>query len=40
VVNRAYIIDKGLLIAEGEPWQVLENPQVRQVYLGDHFKMI
>jgi lipopolysaccharide export system ATP-binding protein len=40
LVNRAYIIDKGLLIAEGEPWQVLENPQVRQVYLGDHFKMI
>ncbi len=39
VVNRAYIIDKGLLIAEGEPWQVLENPKVRQVYLGEHFKI-
>lgn len=37
VVNRAYIISHGQVIAAGEPEQVLEHPKVRQVYLGDHF---
>ncbi len=37
VVNRAYIISHGQVIAAGEPEQVLEHPQVRQVYLGDQF---
>ncbi|GAB6067043.1 LPS export ABC transporter ATP-binding protein [Methylothermus subterraneus] len=39
VVNRAYIISHGRVIAQGEPRQVLENPKVRQVYLGEHFNL-
>ncbi len=37
VVNRAYIISDGQVIAAGKPEQVLGHPKVRQVYLGDHF---
>ncbi len=39
VVNRAYIISHGRVLAQGEPEQVLGHPQVRQVYLGDHFNL-
>ncbi|MCX8049318.1 MAG: LPS export ABC transporter ATP-binding protein [Methylohalobius sp.] len=39
VVNRAYIIDRGRVIAAGKPEQILMHPTVRQVYLGDHFSL-
>ncbi|MFN3918818.1 MAG: LPS export ABC transporter ATP-binding protein [Methylohalobius sp.] len=39
IVNRAYIISHGRVLAQGEPAQVLSHPQVRQVYLGDHFSL-
>lgn len=39
VVNRAYIISHGRVLAQGETEQVLGHPQVRQVYLGDHFNL-
>ncbi|WP_022946981.1 LPS export ABC transporter ATP-binding protein [Methylohalobius crimeensis] len=39
VCERAYIISQGELIAAGDPDQLLEHPQVRQVYLGDHFHL-
>jgi lipopolysaccharide export system ATP-binding protein len=37
--DRAYIVSDGSLIAAGSPEQVLENQQVREVYLGEHFKL-
>ncbi len=39
VCNRAYILDEGKVIAEGDPDHILEHDQVRQVYLGHQFKM-
>ena len=39
VCNRAYIISEGTVIAEGNPDHILEHEQVREVYLGDQFRM-
>lgn len=39
VCNRAYIIDEGSVIAEGDPEHILEHDQVRKVYLGHQFQM-
>jgi lipopolysaccharide export system ATP-binding protein len=39
VCARAYIVDRGLVIASGSAEQVLANPQVREVYLGQSFRM-
>jgi lipopolysaccharide export system ATP-binding protein len=39
VCGRAYIVDGGLVIAAGTAEQVLANPQVREVYLGQAFRM-
>ncbi len=39
VCNRAYIISEGAVIAQGDPNHILEHEQVREVYLGDHFRM-
>ncbi len=39
VCNRAYIISEGTVIAQGNPDHILEHEQVREVYLGDHFRM-
>ncbi len=39
ICNRAYILNEGLVIADGAPAHVLENETVRRVYLGDQFKM-
>jgi lipopolysaccharide export system ATP-binding protein len=39
ICDRAYILNEGLVIADGSPAQVLENQTVRQVYLGEQFKM-
>ncbi len=37
--DRAYILNEGKVIAEGDPDTILENRQVRQVYLGENFNM-
>lgn len=37
--NRAYILAGGRVIAEGHPNEIVENPEVRQVYLGENFSM-
>jgi len=37
--NRAYIVNDGRIIAEGTPDEILENPKVRKVYLGDQFSL-
>jgi lipopolysaccharide export system ATP-binding protein len=39
VCGRAYIVDRGAVIASGSAEQVLANPQVREVYLGQSFRM-
>ena len=39
VCARAYIVNRGTVIASGSAEQVLANPQVREVYLGDTFQL-
>ena len=39
ICDRAYIINKGKVIAEGRPQELLENAEVRSVYLGEHFTL-
>lgn len=39
VCERAYIVGSGQMIACGTPAEVLENPDVKRVYLGDQFKL-
>lgn len=39
IVDRAYIINDGNLIKEGLPGEIIEDPHVRQVYLGEHFSL-
>ncbi|MGJ8669772.1 MAG: LPS export ABC transporter ATP-binding protein [Oceanococcus sp.] len=39
ICSRAYILSDGQVIAEGTPQDILENEQVRKVYLGEDFRM-
>ena len=39
ICERAYIINAGEVIAQGEPEQLLQNKQVRKVYLGENFRL-
>ena len=39
VCSRAYIVNQGTVIAAGTAEEVLANPQVREVYLGEAFKL-
>lgn len=39
ICHRAYIVNEGTLIAEGTPDNILRNEQVRNVYLGQDFKL-
>ena len=39
ICDRAYIISEGSVLAEGTPAEIVENPDVRKVYLGEHFRM-
>jgi len=39
ICDRAYIISEGRVLAEGTPQQIVENADVRRVYLGEHFRM-
>lgn len=39
VCERAYIVSDGKILAEGSPQDILDNPQVRAVYLGEHFTL-
>ncbi|VAW83413.1 Lipopolysaccharide ABC transporter, ATP-binding protein LptB [hydrothermal vent metagenome] len=39
ICSRAYIIGNGHMLAEGSPDDILQNQKVRDVYLGDHFRM-
>lgn len=37
ITDRAYIIDKGKILAHGTSSQLVSNDQVRKIYLGDEF---
>ena len=39
ICDRAYIMNEGRMLASGPPETILDNPQVRDVYLGHHFRM-
>jgi lipopolysaccharide export system ATP-binding protein len=39
VCNRAYIVDRGTILAAGSAEEVLANPRVREVYLGQDFRL-
>ena len=39
VCARAYIVNQGTVIASGTAEEVLANPQVREVYLGESFRL-
>jgi lipopolysaccharide export system ATP-binding protein len=39
ICHRAYILSDGMIIAEGQPDAILENEQVREVYLGRDFRL-
>jgi lipopolysaccharide export system ATP-binding protein len=39
ICDRAYIISEGRVLAEGTPHEIVENADVRRVYLGENFRM-
>jgi lipopolysaccharide export system ATP-binding protein len=39
ICDRAYIISEGTVLAEGRPAEIVDNADVRKVYLGEHFRM-
>jgi lipopolysaccharide export system ATP-binding protein len=39
VCGRAYIVNQGAVIAQGTAEEILANPQVREVYLGESFRL-
>jgi lipopolysaccharide export system ATP-binding protein len=39
ICQRAYIVGEGRVIASGAPEEVLDDPQVRAVYLGENFRL-
>jgi lipopolysaccharide export system ATP-binding protein len=39
ICGRAYIISDGAVLAQGSPEQILGNPDVRSVYLGENFRL-
>ncbi len=39
ICDHAYIISDGIVLAEGTPSEIVNNADVRRVYLGEHFKM-
>jgi lipopolysaccharide export system ATP-binding protein len=39
VTDRAYIVNRGRIMAKGTPADLSDNPEVRRVYLGDTFRL-
>jgi len=39
VIDRAYIIHEGRILTEGTPDQIVDSAQVREVFLGDRFRL-
>ena len=39
ICDHAFIISDGSVLAQGTPSEIIENAEVRRVYLGEHFRM-
>lgn len=39
ICDRAYIISEGHVLAQGKPEEIIDNEKVREVYLGEHFRL-
>jgi lipopolysaccharide export system ATP-binding protein len=39
ICDHAFIISDGRVLAQGTPDQIVDNADVRRVYLGEHFRM-
>ncbi|HZW46825.1 MAG TPA: ATP-binding cassette domain-containing protein, partial [Microvirga sp.] len=39
LIDRAYIIHSGRVLTEGRPQEVVADPNVRRVYLGERFRL-
>jgi lipopolysaccharide export system ATP-binding protein len=39
LIDRAYILSSGRVLAEGRPKEIVANPDVRRVYLGERFRL-
>jgi lipopolysaccharide export system ATP-binding protein len=39
MVDRLYVMDSGTIMAQGTPREIVDNSEVRAVYLGDDFKL-
>jgi lipopolysaccharide export system ATP-binding protein len=39
ICDHAYIISDGAVLAQGTPSEIVNNADVRRVYLGEHFRM-
>jgi lipopolysaccharide export system ATP-binding protein len=37
LIDRAYIIHAGQVLTHGQPDEIVNNPDVRRLYLGDNF---
>ncbi|KAF0121077.1 MAG: lipopolysaccharide export system ATP-binding protein [Xanthobacteraceae bacterium] len=39
LIDRAYIIHSGQVLMEGTPNEIVSNPDVRRLYLGEEFRL-
>ena len=39
ICNKAYIVNQGKIFASGSPTELIENENVREIYLGKNFKL-
>lgn len=39
ITDRAYIINKGVVLAEGSPTEIVRNLSVKEAYLGEEFRL-
>jgi lipopolysaccharide export system ATP-binding protein len=39
ITDRAYIISNGTVLDEGDPERLISNPEVREIYLGEEFRL-
>ena len=39
IADRAYILADGMILKTGLPQEIAEDPDIRRVYLGDHFRL-
>jgi lipopolysaccharide export system ATP-binding protein len=40
IIDRAYVIHSGKILVEGTPREIVDNERVREVFLGERFRML